>query len=108
MSSCPNYREQPSFFESGMYEAWCAMAPLRGDLFLTSFYGNGATKFDGLSDIPTISNLLEISANGTISRKQAVKDSDDFAQHCDVELFQVERHPKLGHYELDSLWQRGF
>jgi len=63
-----------------MYEGSCAMAPLRGGSFLISFYGNGATKFDGLSDIPTISNFLEISANGTVSRKQAVKDSDDFAQ----------------------------
>ena len=35
---------------------------LRGS-FLTSFYGNGAAKFDGLSeDIPTISNFLKISA----------------------------------------------
>src|SRR4029453_322125 len=43
--SCAKYRPQPSFFESCMYEASCAMAPLRGGSCLTSFYGNGATKF---------------------------------------------------------------
>ena len=62
--SCAKYRPQPSFFQSCMYEASCAMAPLRGGSFLTQFYGNGAMKFDELSDIPTISNFLEISTNG--------------------------------------------
>ena len=74
-----------------MYEASCAMAPLRGGSFLISFYGNGATKFDGLSDIPTISNFLEISAKGTVSRKQTVKIptiSRNCSAHCDVELFE--------------------
>jgi hypothetical protein len=63
-----------------MYEACARWRHSRGGSFLTSFYGNGATKFDGLSDIPTIFNFLKISANGTVSRKQAVKYSDDFAQ----------------------------
>src|SRR5436309_16140235 len=37
-----------------MYEACARWRHSRGGSFLTSFYGNGAPKFDGLSDIPTI------------------------------------------------------
>jgi hypothetical protein len=44
-----------------MYEACARSRHSRGGSFLTSFYGNGATKFDWLSDIPTISNFLETS-----------------------------------------------
>jgi hypothetical protein len=42
--------------------------PPFGRAFLTSFYGKGATKFDELSDIPTISH--------------------NCPAHCEVELFE--------------------
>ena len=58
MSSRPKYRAQPSFFDSGMYEACARWRHSRGGSLLTSFYGNGATKFDGLSDTPTIFKLF--------------------------------------------------
>jgi hypothetical protein len=56
--SRPKYRAQPPFFESRMYEACARSRHSRGGSFLTSFYENGATKFDGLSDIPTIFKLF--------------------------------------------------
>src|SRR6266487_1189660 len=54
MSSRPKYRAQPPLFESCMYDASARSRHSRGGSFLTSFYGNHATKFDGLSNIPTI------------------------------------------------------
>ena len=50
------------FFRVLYVRGLSAMAPLTGGSFLTPLYGNGATKFDGLSDIPTIPNFSEISA----------------------------------------------
>jgi hypothetical protein len=79
MASCRKYCAQPSFFDSDVYEACARWRHSRGGSFLTSFYGNGATKFDGLPDIPTILEIFDKFLRKAYITQQTVKYSDGLA-----------------------------